>query len=147
MAQDPAFVSRRMAAVRSTNNAAEVALRKALHRLGLRYRLYDSALPGRPDIVFASARVAVFVDGDYWHGRVLVEQGSRAFRRSIGPTNRAYWLVKIRRNVARDAEHAAVLRAAGWRVIRLWEKDVKADVERYAHRIARIVRRRTPSAR
>jgi DNA mismatch endonuclease (patch repair protein) len=141
--KDAAEIHRNMAAIRATENRTERALRSALHRLGLRYRKYAATLPGRPDIVFPSKRVAVFVDGDYWHARVLQEKGSRAFRATVKKrATRSYWLAKLRRNVARDRAATKALREAGWLVIRLWESDTKRDVVRSAKRIARAVRRR-----
>lgn len=141
--KDSAEIHRNMAAIRAKENKTERALRSALHRLGLRYRKYSLKLPGQPDIVFPSKRVAVFVDGDYWHARVLQEKGSRAFRATVRKkATRAYWLAKLRRNVERDRIATKALRDAGWLVIRLWESDTKRNVARVANRIARAVRRR-----
>src|SRR5216683_2453304 len=88
-------VSRRMAAVRRVNTAPELALRRALRALGVRYRLHRRDLPGSPDLVFVRARVAVFVDGDFWHGRVLVDKGDFAFRSAFRRNRRAFWVTKI----------------------------------------------------
>lgn len=139
----PNEVHRNMSAIRATENRTERALRSALHRLGLRYRKYAAGLPGRPDIVFASQKVAVFVDGDYWHARVLQEKGPRAFRATLKKKEtRSYWLAKLQRNVERDRAATLALRKAGWLVVRLWESDAKRDVPKAAARIARAVRRR-----
>src|SRR6202023_2421361 len=73
-------IRRNMSAIRSTDNRTERLLRSALHRRGLRFRKYVSDVPGRPEIVFRREHVAVFVDGDYWHCRVLQERGLSAFR-------------------------------------------------------------------
>src|SRR4051812_34115001 len=100
--RDRAATTRLMASVRRKNTAAEVTLRRALWHLGLRYRLHDRLLPGTPDIVFRRARVAVFVDGDYWHGRILVEQGEAALRQTFRKAHRSFWTTKIKRNVERD---------------------------------------------
>ena len=141
--KDPAEVHRNMSAIRATENRTERALRSALHRLGLRFRKYKASLPGRPDIVFPSQKVAVFVDGDYWHARVLQEQGPRAFRATLRKkATRPYWLAKLRRNVERDRAATDALRKAGWLVVRLWESDAKRNVLKAAARIARAVRRR-----
>jgi len=139
VARDPALTSRIMAAVRATDNRAEVALRKALWRLGYRYRLYDRKLPGSPDLVFRSRKAVIFVDGDFWHGRILVEKGSRALRSSFRTKRRSYWVQKIHRNVRRDSEVTAALKALGWRVLRLWERDVLAHTERIVTRAARFL--------
>src|SRR5262245_28691803 len=101
--RDPAVTSKIMAAVRSRDTQPEIWLRKNLRASGLKFRLYVADLPGCPDIVFPSARVAVFVDGDFWHGRQWRLRGlsslSRQFTRS---SNRAYWIRKITRNMERD---------------------------------------------
>ena len=89
--------------------------------MGLRYRLYAKELPGKPDIVFRRKRLAVFVDGDFWHGRDW-----EARRRKLATGHNAdYWLAKIRYNRERDRRNTQQLEAAGWRVMRLWETDVK----------------------
>lgn len=124
-----------MSAVRSRENAAEVALRKVLWRRGFRYRLYTRMLLGRPDIVFPSAKVAVFVDGDFWHGRALVENGEGAFRATLRTSRREWWIAKLKRNVARDEEVTSRLRSQGWRVVRLWESSIKANPDRAADRV------------
>ena len=135
-----------MSAIRSAENRTEVALRRALHALGFRYRTYASQLPGRPDLVFRRSRVVVFVDGDYWHARELVEGNGAALRRRLrrlSKQSREYWLKKFRYRVARDREVAELLRCDGWMVIRLWESDVRRDVGFAARRIAATINRRT----
>jgi DNA mismatch endonuclease, patch repair protein len=139
--RDPATVSRLMSAVRATNNGAEVALRKKLWAGGIRYRLYDKGLPGRPDIVIPNARTVIFVDGDFWHGRLLVERGEAALTASIRTPRAAFWVAKIKRNAERDARQNEQLEALGWRVIRVWERDVLSDVNSCARYIKRLVRR------
>lgn len=136
-------IARNMSAIRSTGNRTEVALRSELHRLGLRFRKYAHHLPGRPDIVFPGPRVAVFVDGDYWHGRVLREKGRKALEGSLKTSNRNYWLDKLERNAERDHKVTEALRSEGWLVMRFWESDVKGDVRGAAETIAFTVRNRT----
>ncbi|WP_433465299.1 very short patch repair endonuclease [Spirillospora sp. CA-128828] len=110
--------SRNMKANRRSDTKPEITLRKALYALGYRYRKdFRLDLPGgvrvRPDIVFTARKVAVFVDGCFWH--VCPEHGRE-------PTsNEWYWTPKLRRNVERDRAADAALEAAGWRVVRLWE--------------------------
>ncbi|MEV5576623.1 very short patch repair endonuclease [Spirillospora sp. NPDC052269] len=110
--------SRNMRANRRSDTKPEIALRRALHALGYRYRKdFRLDLPDhvrvRPDIVFTARKVAVFVDGCFWH--VCPEHGRQ-------PTsNEWYWTPKLRRNVERDRIADAALEAAGWRVVRLWE--------------------------
>ena len=127
---------------RKTDTKPELMLRRALWRRGLRYRKNFRDLPGKPDIVFRGPRVALFVDGDFWHGKdwptlkAKLEKGHNA----------AYWLRKIQRNAARDREQDRGLRAAGWLVVRVWESDVHRDVEDVVRRVETVVRRRrTPT--
>jgi DNA mismatch endonuclease (patch repair protein) len=122
--------SETMRRVRSKDTSCELLLRRELHRRGLRYRLHTD-LPGKPDIVFVSARLAVFVDGCFWHG---CPEHCR-----IPTTNRRYWEAKIARNQKRDATADAALRADGWRVVRVWEHRVRDKASR-AKIVARIVR-------
>lgn len=134
-----------MSAIRSSENAIEVSLRRALHARGLRYRKYRRDLPGTPDIVFPTQRVVVFVDGDFWHCRILVERGLDALRASLRTPRRDYWLRKFERRAMRDDEVTAALQSNGWYVLRLWESDVKRDITAAAQRIEQIVdRQRAP---
>jgi DNA mismatch endonuclease, patch repair protein len=140
-------IRRNMSAIRSKENKTEVALGLALHRMGFRYRKYRSDLPGCPDIAFLREKVAVFVDGDYWHGRILIDHGARALSRALRTRNRAYWMMKLRGNVDRDRAATELLLANGWRVLRFWESDVKHNIEAYAKRVATAVARRHRHAR
>jgi DNA mismatch endonuclease (patch repair protein) len=108
---------------RRTDTLHELILRRELWRMGLRFRKNVESLAGKPDIVFPRAKVAVFCDGDFWHGR---DWQARQEKLSRG-TNAAYWLAKIGSNIERDLRNTALLKKAGWRVIRLWETDVKRD--------------------
>jgi len=95
-------------------------LRSHLWRLGCRYRIDVSNLPGRPDIVFPKARLVVFCDGDFWHGRRWAER-----RRKLRTGHNAdYWVRKIGRNIERDRQNTALLEKAGWTVLRFWEGDI-----------------------
>lgn len=125
--------SETMRRVRSRDTSPEMALRRELHRRGLRYSL-RRRLPGSPDIVFVSAGAAVFIDGCFWHG---CPQHCRR-----PSSNRDYWLPKIERNMRRDRRVDAELKEAGWRVIRLWEHEVKESPRRCAARIEPVVRAR-----
>ncbi len=111
-------VSARMAKVRSRDTSPELALRSELHRRRLRFRVDRPPLPGlrsRADIVFGPAKVAVYVDGCFWHRCPEHE--------SIPKANREYWMQKLARNVERDAEINRRLGENGWRVIRIWEHE------------------------
>ncbi|WP_271219538.1 very short patch repair endonuclease [Streptosporangium carneum] len=111
--------SRNMQANRRSDTKPEVALRRALHRLGLRYRkdlrLDVAEVKVRPDIVFTAKKVAIFIDGCFWH--VCPEHGRQP------TTNEWYWAPKLRRNMERDQLVNSALEAAGWRVVRLWEHE------------------------
>ena len=102
------------------DSRCEVVLRKELWKQGLRYRVDVKSLPGRPDIVFARARVVVFCDGDFWHGRMLE---ARLAKLAAGH-NPGYWVEKIKTNVARDRANDSRLVESGWTVVRLWETDI-----------------------
>ncbi|OYU64024.1 MAG: very short patch repair endonuclease [Bradyrhizobium sp. PARBB1] len=121
-----------MARVRQKGTDAELFLRKALHARGLRYRLHVPLLtkPRRvADIVFSSARVAIFVDGCFWHG--CPEHASWP------KSNAQFWRDKIETNRARDADTDRRLRASGWRVVRVWSHESADDA---AERIEDIIR-------
>jgi DNA mismatch endonuclease (patch repair protein) len=92
-------------------------------------------LPGRPDIVFVGARVAVFCDGDFWHGRNLRERVRKLKRGHNAP----YWVTKITSNVARDRRHDRDLVEEGWLVLRFWESDIHRDAAAIATRVAATV--------
>jgi DNA mismatch endonuclease, patch repair protein len=120
-----------MSRVRRSGTDCEVALRRALRRAGFRYRLScASFLPGRPDLILPEHRLAVFVDGCFWHGC--------PFHGSIPKSNRSFWLAKIRANRRRDIRVSRALRRLGWKVIRIWEHQIR-DEARVA--VARIGRR------
>lgn len=108
-----------MRRVRSVDTAPELTLRRALHRLGYRYRLHDSALPGKPDLVFASRRKVIFVHGCFWHGHAC-----RAGRNRPA-TNLAYWSGKLERNHRRDRTNRRRLRSLGWDVLIVWECELR----------------------
>jgi DNA mismatch endonuclease (patch repair protein) len=116
-------VQRRMSSQRTKGTGPELALRRALHALGLRYRLHKAPLPAlrrEADIVFGPARVAVFVDGCFWHG--CPEHGQR--RHDI---NSWYWPEKIARNRQRDNDTNQALANAGWQALRVWEHEISGD--------------------
>jgi DNA mismatch endonuclease (patch repair protein) len=122
------------------NTQPELLLRRALWRLGARYRLHFATLPGRPDLVFPSAKLAVFCDGDFWHGR-----GWQARRRRLARgANAAYWIPKILANRARDRRVSRQLTALGWRVARVWESEILRDPHVVALRLTRGARTSPP---
>lgn len=110
----PAVRSRMMAGIKGKNTAPEVAVRSGLFALGLRYRLHDSSLPGRPDLVFRRYRAVVFVHGCFWHGHTCSK-----FK--WPKQNREFWKKKILGNRKRDLAVRRQLAADGWRIACVWE--------------------------
>ncbi len=108
-----------MRAVKGRDTKPEVALRKKLHALGFRYRLNVKDLPGKPDLVFPKHKTVVFVHGCFWHGH-RCKRGNRQPKQ-----NADYWKEKIARNKARDKKNAKELEKLGWRVITVWECELK----------------------
>ena len=131
------------AASRKRDTRCEIVLRRELWRLGMWYRIAWAGLVGRPDVVFGRARVAVFCDGDFWHGRGLAARE----RKLKAGHNATYWLAKIRTNVARDMRQTSELEQDGWLVLRFWETDIKRDPAAISTQIAAIVRARVGSSR
>ncbi|MCA9591050.1 MAG: very short patch repair endonuclease [Myxococcales bacterium] len=125
-------------ASRKRDTTCELALRRHLTLLGLRYRLAPKDLPGKPDIVFRGPHVAVFCDGDFWHGRAIEER----IKRLAAGHNAPYWVAKIRGNVERDRRFTEQLEAEGWLVIRLWETDILRDPVAAAEVVRRAVAHR-----
>lgn len=109
-----------MRSIRGKHTTPELTVRKAAHALGLRFRLHSN-LPGRPDIVLAKWRTVIFVNGCFWHQHVGCP------RSSFPKSNRRFWQVKLRRNAERDAENCRLLTKMGWRVIVLWQCQVKTS--------------------
>jgi DNA mismatch endonuclease (patch repair protein) len=129
---DPEKRSAVMRAVKSRDTAPELKVRRAAHALGLRFRLGRSDLPGKPDLVFPSRRVALFVHGCFWHGHDC-PRGAR-----MPQNNRAYWQAKIARNMARDKASLANLRKLGWKPAVIWECEAK-DAENLVRLITRRI--------
>jgi DNA mismatch endonuclease (patch repair protein) len=122
----PASASARRAAKgasKKMGTKCELALRRALWAMGIRYRKCVPGLAGRPDLILPRYRVVIFCDGDFWHGRDL---DSRLARLARGH-NASYWTEKIRTNVQRDHAVSERLTREGWLVIRLWETDILRD--------------------
>lgn len=126
-------------ASRKKDTRCEILLRRTLWGVGLRYRVNRTGLLGRPDIVFPRAKVVVFVDGDFWHGRNLQE---RLQRLALGH-NPEYWIKKLQANVARDRRVTRQLKSDSWHVIRLWESDIKRNPMAVAEKVAKAVRAKT----
>ena len=133
--------TRRMKVVRQRNNPSEVHLRSKLHRMGLRFRLHRRIIPGRTntaDLIFPRARVAVFIDGCFWH--------SCPEHSTLPKANRTWWRQKLRTNVARDRKSDEMLSELGWHVVRVWEhEDVDRAARRVLNAVLKMLRRRRRS--
>ncbi len=119
MKETPEQRSRIMRAVRGTDTAPEMLVRRMAHRMGYRFRLHRKDLPGKPDLVFPRLHKVVFVNGCFWHGHDCA-RGARAPK-----ANAEYWRTKIKRNSLRDAANIAALKAKGWRATVIWECELK----------------------
>lgn len=119
-----------MGRVRNRDTDLELRVRSALHERGFRYRKHVDSLPGTPDVVFPRERVAVFVDGDFWHGYRFP-----GWEGSVSP----FWQEKISKNRARDRRNFGRLRQMGWKVVRLWQHQIEDDLEGCVRRVASSV--------
>jgi len=132
----PVERSERMSRIRGKDTQPELALRKALHSLGLRYRLHAVDLIGKPDLVFPRYKTVVFVHGCFWHRHA----GCRIA--STPKTNTSYWIEKFNKNVLRDACVIAALESLGWKVIVVWECELNSYGKSLStgKRLAEIIR-------
>jgi DNA mismatch endonuclease (patch repair protein) len=132
--------SANMRAVRGKDTGPEMAVRRAAHGLGLRFRLHRKDLPGCPDLVFPKWRTAVYVNGCFWHRH----QGCR--RAKLPSSNVDFWKKKLAANVARDARNYAALEKLGWRCEVIWQCDVR-DEQSAVDAVRRIPSSEPPAAR
>lgn len=131
MDRKPEVTHKIMSAIKSKNTKPEMLLRKALWARGLRYRVNVSKLKGKPDVVFSKAKIAIFCDGDFWHGHNWKIRGLNSLDEELSGYTE-YWVSKINRNIERDNYVTRELQAAGWFVLRFWESDIKTDVNQCA---------------
>jgi DNA mismatch endonuclease (patch repair protein) len=124
-----------MSLIRSKNTKPEIALRKllssSLYPKGYRYRIHTKGIPGKPDIAFVSKKIAIFVDGDFWHGY--------DFEKTKLRLSQEYWLPKIERNIQRDKEVNQKLRKLGWKVLRFWEHDIQKTPDKVAKKVIKLL--------
>ena len=126
-------ISKRMGNIRLKRGKAETMLAKRLWHSGYRYRLNYRKLPGSPDIAITRQKVAVFVDGEFWHGQNWEERKPKL------KSNREYWIEKIEENIARDKRNNDSLDEQGWTVIRFWEKEVFKDPDECVQKIIALI--------
>jgi DNA mismatch endonuclease, patch repair protein len=123
---------------RKTGSGCEAVLRQALKNEGVTFSLNDPTVIGTPDIAIPRYRIAIFCDGDFWHGRRLEWRIARLRRGH----NKNYWIAKISANVARDRRISRALRKRGWSVLRFWESDILKRPEAIANRVVRKMKNR-----
>lgn len=125
-------ISFNMSRVKNKNSLIEQMLRKELWKRGLRYRKNENSIFGKPDIVFISKKIAVFVDSEFWHGYDWKNK-----KKEI-KSNKSFWIKKIERNIQRDKEVSDFLKANGWFVLRFWGKEIKRNVSFCADTIEKV---------
>ena len=130
----PEITHRIMSAVKQSDTEPELILRKALWHRGFRYRKNYKALPGKPDVVFVGKKVAVFCDGDYWHGHNWAIRGYGSLEEELSRYSE-FWRKKILDNIARDKKNNILLEEMGWTVVRLWESEIRTDIDSCIDRI------------
>lgn len=124
--------SRMMAGIKGKNTRPEMMIRKALHRLGYRYRLHSQTLPGKPDLIFPKFGAVIFVHGCFWHGHDCA-----LFK---WPSSRAkFWREKIEGNRSRDAKSSLKISESGWRILTIWECAIKGPTRRTQEEIVNVV--------
>jgi DNA mismatch endonuclease, patch repair protein len=119
-----------MSLVRSKNTKPELAIRSRLHKLGYRFRLHRRDLPGHPDLVLPKYKHAIFVHGCFWH------QHPGCKKATIPQDNHEFWSLKLTQNIERDRKNIRLLRKSGWKVIVVWECEIKKDVDTVIESIA-----------
>ena len=121
-----------MSRIKGKDTGLEIRVRSELHRRGLRFRKHVKELPGKPDVVFVAAKVAVFIDGDFWHGYRFA-----SWEHKVSD----FWKKKISKNRERDNKNHRKLRNTGWKVVRLWQHDIEKNFEVSINRIISAVRK------
>ncbi len=121
---------------KSTGTKPELVLAKAMWALGLRYRKNSGSIFGKPDFSFKKYKVAVFVDGEFWHGKDWEQ------KKAVIKGNREFWIAKIERNIQRDIEVTGRLKAKGWTVLRFWSNDVVKNTTCCAEKVKEIIQTR-----
>jgi DNA mismatch endonuclease (patch repair protein) len=123
-----------MAAIKAKNTGPEMIVRSGLHSRGLRFRLHRRDLPGRPDLLFPSKRIALFVHGCFWHAH----EGCRYFK--LPGTDKEQWRKKLGGNRTRDERDQTALKQMGWRVVVVWECELRGDAAKRLDELAEMIR-------
>lgn len=132
--------SKIMKQIKSEATTPEIILSKSLWKEGFRYRKNYSKLPGKPDIVISKFKLAIFIDGEFWHGYNWEEKKKRI------ASNRDYWIPKIEKTIQRDNVNNQKLVEMGWTVVRFWEHDIKKDLEGCIQKIKSLVNKGNSSS-
>lgn len=129
-------ISKRMANVHLKGGKAETLLAKELWHCGIRYRLNDRRFPGSPDISITKDKIAIFVDGEFWHGKDWEERKKKL------KNNRDYWIAKIEENIERDMRNDHLLKEIGWIPLHFWEKEVIKNLKECVEKVLMVVSER-----
>src|SRR5262245_26457349 len=124
--------SRAMSQVKLKDGSLEIMIRSELHRRGYRFRKHVRSLPGSPDVVFPREKIAIFIEGDFWHGYELSKWEHKLSD---------FWKEKIHTNIKRDQKNFRKLRKMGWRVVRIWQHQIKRDLQSCVLRIVKAIER------
>ena len=126
-------ISKRMSRVKLKRNGSEILLAKALWHKGYRYRLNYKKLPGSPDIAITKYHIAIFIDGEFWHGKDFEEKKKHL------KSNKEFWIEKIEENIKRDEKNDILLRQMGWIPLHFWESEVKSNLNYCVSSIYEII--------
>lgn len=119
-----------MASIKGRDTKVELMLRKALYRFGIRYRVNSSKVFGKPDISIRKYKIAIFIDGDWWHGRNYEKESHKYTE---------FWQEKISKNMKRDEQVNSKLKEQGWEVFRFWQKDIEKNPSKFVDLVYNIV--------
>lgn len=129
-----------MSSIKSKNTIPEILLSSSMYKLGLRYRKHFKII-GKPDFVFVSAKLAVFCDGDFWHGNNWKLRGFDSLHDELATYN-DFWKEKILRNIKRDKQVNKELKSGGWKILRFWESDIISDLGIIALKVYKCYQKR-----
>ena len=122
-----------MQKIRSINTKPEVLFRKLLWTNSIRYRKNNNNLPGKPDVSISKRKIAIFIDGEFWHGFDWENKKQKI------KANRDYWIPKIERNIERDKHNRLLLENNGWTVLRFWESEIKKNPMKCLERVLALI--------
>lgn len=124
-----------MQKIKSSRTSPEITLQKYLRKKGFKFKINCCNIPGKPDIVLPSKKIVVFIDGEFWHGYHWEEKKKKI------KANRAYWIPKIEKNIARDKKNNKLLKKEGWKVIRFWQHQVTGDLIKCLRKIQKAAKK------